>query len=363
MKIRAPTAIHGGEVWEIRRKLGEKQRIIDFSSSVNPLGPSTKAISAIRKGISTLRWYPDPDTHTLRQSLAAHLGVTPENILVGNGSTELIFLFAELLSDGDKVLIPQPTFSEYERATLKAGAEPVFFNLKSDLTIDHKVIRKFMNTDIKALFLCNPNNPTSIAIPRGELLKIVDEVSSTGAILFVDEDFLDFVDENASPSLVKTASENSNVFVVRSFTKFFALAGLRVGYCVASQEIISKLSRLKPPWSVNSLAQSAADASLQDKVYFKKSKRFVKEEKEFLYRELSKFNGLKVLHPDANFILARITGNGLTAAKLKEKLLDYGILIRDCSSFRGLDERYVRFAVNSRSDNLLLLRALRRILV
>ncbi|HID17510.1 TPA: aminotransferase class I/II-fold pyridoxal phosphate-dependent enzyme [Candidatus Bathyarchaeota archaeon] len=211
----------------------------------------------------------------------------------------------------------------------------------------------------KVIFLCNPNNPTGALAPREDLLEIIEGALKEDALVFLDEDFIDFVEDGAS--LVGEVEDYRNLFVLRSFTKAYGLAGLRVGYVAACKEAAGLLAKAKTPWNVNCLAQAAALAALNDESYLERTRRFVEAERSFLAGELKRLKALKVFPSSANFIFVDVRRAGLTAAQLKEEMLKRGILIRDCSSFRGLDEFYVRVAVRTREENERLLEALREV--
>jgi len=356
--------VHGGEVWEVMSRTGlRRDEILDFSANVNPLGPSPLALESVKNNLDCIPYYPDSDCNLLREAIAKYLGgVSRKNVILGNGSTEIIHLFAEVFIErGDLALIPVPTFGEYEKAVRKMGGKPRYIRLSRDFHID---LGSFLHQmeGAKIIFLCNPNNPTSTLILHDSLLKIVEKAYEGDALVFLDESFIEFVDEEERFSMVSEVENYPNLFVLRSFTKVFGLAGLRVGYGVAHSEVASLLLRAKVPWNVNCLAQAAAVAALNDDKYLRRTWRLIKDEKAFLLRELRGIRGFKVYPAHANFILINIRDSGFTAAELKERLLKYGILIRDCSSFRGLDEYYIRVAVRTRWENEKFIKSLKDIL-
>ncbi len=357
--------VHGADIFDAANKTGLKREdIIDFSSSVTPVGPSPKAIEALKNSLDQISIYPDSTSTALRNALANHYGkISKENIIIGNGSTELIYLFAEAFTQkGDIVLLPAPSFSEYEGAVKKAGAIPQHIKLDS---IFHFVPENFisaMTSQVKAVFLCNPNNPTSVLTSLQDLTTIVEAAFAKNILVFLDEDFLEFLDEDEKYSLIGKIKQFSNLFILRSFTKLYGLTGLRVGYGIACEEIIRLLSNLKIPWNVNCLGQAAAIAALEDKVHLAKTLELIKLEKAFLLQGFSQFKALKIFPPDANFILIDIRKSGFTAPQLKAKMLNFGLLIRDCSSFAGLDEFYIRVAVKTHFENEKLLDAFKKTL-
>ncbi len=356
--------VHGGEVWEVMERNDLRmEEILDFSANINPLGPPLSALESIKRNLWRIPYYPDSDSTALREAIAKYLGdINKDNVVVGNGSTELIHLFAEVFIErGDIALIPAPTFGEYENAVRKMGGTTKHIRLDRDFQIDLDDFLDEMK-GAKIVFLCNPNNPTSLLMPRRSLLKILEKAFEGDTLVFVDESFIEFVDEEKRFSLVDDVKNYPNLFVLRSITKIFGLAGLRVGYGVTHSEIAKLLFRTKVPWNVNCLAQVAAIAALNDKEYLKMTWELIKSEREFLLNKLREINGFKVFQAHANFILVDIRNSGLTSAELKDRLLKYNILIRDCSSFRGLDEYYIRIAVRTRRENERLIKALKEVL-
>jgi threonine-phosphate decarboxylase len=354
--------VHGGEVLDAAGKSGfKREEILDFSSSVNPLGPSKKALEAAKNSFKEISAYPDSNSNELRQAIADHFnGLSKGNVVVGNGSTELMYLFADaFMKKGDTAVIPAPTFGEYESAVRKTGETPKFVRLDKNFNIDADVFAREM-AGAKIVFLCNPNNPTSILIPTETLTSIIEEALAQDSLVFLDEDFLEFVENEQALSMINKIKEYPNLLILRSFTKIFGLTGLRVGYGIASEEIINVLLCAKIPWNVNCLAQAAAVAALKDEAHLRVTRELIKKEKAFLSTELEKIKSFKVFPPDANFFFIDIRKSGLTATELKNKLLRQGILIRDCTSFRGLDEYFIRVAVKTRVENERLIEALKR---
>ena len=353
---------HGGEILDAAGKSGfKREEILDFSSSVNPLGPSKKALKAAKNSFKEIPAYPDSNSNELRQAIADHFdGLSKNNVIVGNGSTELMYLFAEtFMKKGDTAVIPAPTFGEYESAVRKTGETPKFVKLDKNFNVEADVFAREM-AGAKIVFLCNPNNPTSILIPTETLKGIIEEALAQDSLVFLDEDFLEFVENEQALSMINKIKAYPNLFILRSFTKIFGLTGLRIGYGIASEEIINVLLCAKIPWNVNCLAQAAAVVALKDEEHLRVTRELIKNEKAFLSTELEKIKSFKVFPPDANFFFIDIRKSGLTATELKNKLLRQGILIRDCTSFRGLDEYFIRVAVKTREENERLIEALKR---
>jgi threonine-phosphate decarboxylase len=354
--------VHGAEVLGAAEESGLlPQEILDFSSSVNPLGPSKRALDAAKAAFSQIAAYPDSNSNELRQTIANHFGINRGNIVVGNGSTELMYLFAEVfIKKGDKAFMPAPTFGEYASAVCKTGEATKFVNLGRTFTVKPESFKRNM-IGAKLVFLCNPNNPTSMLISQETLKDIIETALKQDTLVFLDEDFLEFVDAEKSLSMINKIGKYPNLFVLRSFTKIYGLTGLRVGYGIANPDIINVLSSAKIPWNINCIAQAAAVAALKDEQHLQVTLEIIKKEKAWLMVEFGKFSGFKFTEPDANFFFIDVRKSGFTAAELKSKMLKQGILIRDCTSFKGLDEFYIRVAVKTHQENERMLSAFRRI--
>ncbi len=364
--------IHGGNVEEIERQYGlREEKIMDFSANINPLDPSPRVIKALKENLDKIARYPDPEVINLRKELAKYLKVNPENIIAGNGAVELIYLICRTLRPR-KALLVVPTFTEYESALGSVGCRIKFFPLKSkdEFRLNIKeLLREIKGIDLPRsciqgrglLFLCNPNNPTGQLINKADMLKIVDNARKKGAFVIIDEVFMDFVENEKEETLIQEAIKRNNLFVIRSLTKFFVLPGIRIGYGIGNKRLLKKLKIYKEYWSVNVLAQIAGIAALKDKEYIKKTKGLISIEKEFLYHRLSKINGLKLYPSVTNFILCRLPSK-MDTKNLQKKLIQKNILIRDCSSFRSLNDRYIRVAVRTRRENLHLINSLSNII-
>ncbi len=349
---------HGGNIYEVAKKYGLKEEeILDFSSNINPLGISKKALKGLKDNLKHIVRYPDSNSTKLRETIGRYHSINPENILVGNGATALIHHIPRVLRP-KRVLMPVPTFSEYESACKASGAKIKYLKLEEadDFRIDEeKLIHCLDNAGL--LFLCNPNNPTGRLLPRKDILRIVDEAQKKDVIVVLDEVFIDYAERE---SLIKDAARKKNLIVLRAFTKFFAMPGLRLGYLAANNELIKRLKQTIGPWPVNSLAQAAGVISLSDKAYIKNSICYVKKEAEFLLKGLSMIDGLTPFPTTTNFILVKIKNYGLDVPMLYNILAKKGILIRDCSNF-GLGNKFFRIAVRKRRENIRLLNELKYI--
>jgi len=359
--------VHGGDFWE---SVGNKKNeLIDFSSSINPFGVPEDVEKEIKAW--KIKHYPPLNHEKLKDAVSEYINdenagkakTGTENIVLGAGSMELIKNYCELFFASKNfkksALIPIPSFSEYERYSELYGAEINFAGPKRDLKIDtEKIIdmaKKLKNKKQVLLFLCNPNNPTGASLDNDDVEIVLNCLENSNAALFLDECFTEF---SSQKSLCPEAAERDNLFIIRSFTKFFALPGLRIGYGISGRKTIKKLEKLALPWNINIFAHDAAIACLKDKEYMKKSRTAVKRERKFLSGELKKI-GLKVSDSDANFLLVE---NNWDAKKLKAWLLAKGLLIRECSSFRGLDRRFIRVSVRLRGENKILVERIKEYL-
>ncbi len=338
--------IHGGRAIDFsRRERCDVGEVIDFSASINPLGLSPLAIAALKEKMPLLTHYPDSECTDLREALAQKYGLKIEQILIGNGSTELIHLIPRGLGI-HRVLIPFPTFSEYERAVRQADGKIDFLPLREErlFQIDpEEIVRKLSDSP---LFLCNPNNPTGQLLCKRDVAFIVEKAHENGSVVVLDEAFIDYAE---SESLIKEIREYPNLILLRSFTKFYGMPGLRVGYAVASPMLIRELNRVKPTWSVNTLALIAAYESLKDHSYVKQSLDLVSSERHFLSESLGRIPEMTVFPSAANYLLLK--SKRIDIHLLESSLAHEKILVRNCSSFLGLSDAYIRVAVRGRAEN------------
>jgi threonine-phosphate decarboxylase len=327
--------------------------ILDFSSNISPLGASSLVRKTIKNKLDTIPVYPDSESAYLRKDLQLYTGIPFSQIVVGNGATEIIYNFCQaFLSNTTSVLIPIPTFGEYESAVKLSGAKISFFktmNLEKD--IDNFISKIPSNG---CIFICNPNNPTGNLIQKKILQDIIISANKKKTLVFIDECFIELVPDH-DESIVKLIKKYSNLFILRSLTKSFALAGLRIGYGIGSKQMISILYKIKIPWNVSGLAQQAASAALSNSFYLIKAKKIIKNESFYLINCISKLKDFQCNPTSTNFILIKTKMKSKT---LQKKLLEKKILIRDCSTIRGLNDNYIRIAVKTRKENEKLIKAL-----
>lgn len=348
--------LHGGRREEAARRYGiPREELLDFSASINLLGPSPAAVGAVRSALQEMAHYPAEDGGRLLSVLATRLGAFPDEIVPGNGSIEVIYWLAAALQPR-KVLIVEPTFSEYRRACEAAGAECDSFLLKEEEGFALQTSR-LDPAGYDLVFVCNPNNPTGYVVSADEIAALWKRCHEAGAGLVVDEAFIEFAGEDESILSYGTAAD---LYVLRSLTKAYALAGLRLGCLVAEAGFAAWLKERMPPWNINAFALAAGEASLNDIDYIFRTREETADERRRFFNDLAATPGIEPLPSETNFILCRL--KQLDSATVADRLARVGILVRDCRSFTGLGDRYIRVAVRSRQENYQLLAALGRLM-
>ena len=347
------TPPHGGDVYHLARTLGVNLGdLLDFSANINPLGFPSGLSGAVKEALGEIVHYPDRRSLKLRAALAAYHHLTPEEILVGNGSTELIYLVTRALQPR-RGLIVTPAFSEYEHA-LNLARVPVAFHSTGE---SHKfTLQEVPELQVGDLvFLAHPASPSGVLLDPELFLSVATRGEAAGAYLLLDEAFVDFVEE---ASLKIHLDRFSRLMILRSFTKFFGIPGMRLGYLLAAPELTARLAEAQEPWSVNTMAQAMGRTCLADREYISRTRTLIKREREFLLDRLAAVPGLTSFPSVVNYLLVKLTRPGMTAATLREQMLAHRIVIRDASNFRGLDERFFRLAVRGRKENERMLKAL-----
>lgn len=369
---------HGGNIYKVFREKNIKE-ILDYSSNINPYGIPESLKKRITENLEVLERYPDPDYVELRQKLANLNKVNLSDIILGNGATEIIFLFMKVINP-KKILIVSPTFGEYERAvkateisgdTVSLSSsngdnknienkkiEIEYFELKEsdDFKLNIGNLKNELENKYDLLIICNPNNPTGKFLKLAQTEEILKECNKYDTKLFIDEAFIEFLEDGMKESIINTEGNKKNLFVTRAFTKFFAIPGLRLGYGMYfDKELEKKISEKKEPWSVNNFAEMAGLTVLDDAEYIEKTLKWIAEEKIYMYEKLNEISGIKVYETEVNFITGKIDeklfSEGLNVKVLREKMLEQGILIRDASNFKFLDERFFRLAIKDRESN------------
>lgn len=332
---------HGGYYGE------DYKEVIDFSVNINPLGPSPYIKEKMKESIENVQRYPEIKGSSSIRALAVHMGLKENQILLGNGAIELIYLFARALQP-KKVLILGPTFNEYRRA----------FQINNTKIIEiSRMHREKMHLDYDAIIntihgekpgvvvLCNPNNPTGDYISPKEFTPVLEAIDEIEGWTMIDESFLDFTGKESFEKEI----DKYRLFLLRSMTKFYSLPGIRLGYGLGNEGLIEKLQQYKEPWSMNNIALEILPYILKDQKFIQETLEWIALERKFLYENLGKISVLKVFEPSANFILFHLEkGN---PRKLFQYLLENKIYVRTCEDFQTLGEDYFRIAVKTHEKN------------
>lgn len=339
----------------------KKEDIISFSANVNPLGISYRLKSTLAENLDAITTYPDREYTALRQCIARYADTDFENIIVGNGSTELISLFIQTRHP-KKALILGPTYSEYEREIALGGGTTLYYPLKEEngFAMDVEDFCTHLSDQVDLLVLCNPNNPTSTAITCGQMRRILDACLQYGIFVMVDETYVEFAPSEADITCVPLTNYYTNLIILRGTSKFFAAPGLRLGYAITgNQDLIKAINTRKNPWTINSLAEIAGRLMFPDEEYIRLTRELISSERDRMFQELSGWDSVKVYQPMANFMLVRIRKPDVSSQDLFDHCIRQGLMIRDCSTFPFLDNRYVRFCFMKPEENDRLLGAFR----
>ena len=335
---------------EIAQEFGvKKEDIIKLGSNENPWGPSPKVKEAIEAELANINRYPESDLNELKKEFARYSNVKPEQIIVGgDGADEILDTLAKtFIEPGDEFIVPLPSYMYYEFLFKPYGAIPNYakWNLETN-TLDLDSVLDAINEKTKMLFLCTPNNPTGALISQDDLRAILDKTNKSkggvcDAVVVIDEAYFEY----SETTNVNLLDEYDNIFILRTMSKVMGLAGMRIGYGISSEEIIEFMHRIKPVFSLTKLSYVAALTTIKDTEYIEKSIRDGIESRDFLYDEISKMKSVKVYKSYSNFMLIDIHNTGFTAAELTREFMKRGMIVRDCTSFRGLDEYYFRISI------------------
>lgn len=340
--------IHGGDVYH-------HQGCVDFSANCNPLGTPEGIKKAIIKSLDHINDYPQVGCTPLKEAIAEYESTKPDQVICGNGAAEVIFSLCRAVAP-KKALVPAPTFAEYQQALYSVDCQVEFFSLdeKKQFVLEETFIQS-LTPEIDIIFLCNPNNPTGLLVEKTLLEKILKRCKELDILMAVDECFLDFVPSPEQYTLKDHLETYDNLFLLKAFTKRYAMAGVRLGYGLCgNKKLLEKMESVCQPWNVSSMAQAAGLAALQEKEYVEKGRQMTFQELDYLKKELVDL-GYTVYPSQANYVF--FTG----PVNLYEKLLQKKILIRDCSNYTGLSKGYYRVAVKNREENQQLIKALKEI--
>jgi histidinol-phosphate aminotransferase len=343
----------GKPISEVERELGLRS-IIKLASNENPLGPPRSVQKALKKAIEEISLYPDGGQFRLKAALAKHLGVTVREIIPGNGSNEIIELILRgFVREGDRVITSEKSFLVYGLASRTLGADFVEVPM-IDFKYDLSAIAGAVDQRTRVIFIANPNNPTGTYVDRDEVLEFLDSIPPQVLVCF-DEAYFEFVEAKDFPSTLNYL-RRGNVVILRTFSKCYGLAGLRLGYGIADERIVTYLNKIRQPFNVNALAQAAGVAALADKDYLRETQRLTWEGKRTLYEEFKKLS-LEYVPSEANFILVNVKRDG---ESLFQKLLQKGVIVRSMKPY-GLTQ-WVRVSIGSAKENKKFIKELKKVL-
>ncbi len=345
--------IAGKPIEETKRQFGLKD-VIKLASNENPLGPSPKAVAAIRKAASGVNRYPDSQGFYLKKKLAKVLGVKPENIVLGNGSDELIdIIMKTFVEEDENIVTADTTFLEYEiiasvnnRKITKVPLRYFKYDLES--------IKKNIDKQTKLVFIANPNNPTGTYVTKFELDDFLRGLPDN-CIIVLDEAYDAFIDVNDFPNMLN-GFKNKKIILLKTFSKSYGLAGLRIGYAVLNEELAGYMERVRQPFNINLLAQAGAIAAIEDEEFLRKTRKTVLEGKKYLYDNLKKL-GLAYVPSVANFILIDAGQDGV---ELFNKMLRFGVIVREMKQY-GL-KNFIRVTIGTKRENERFIKVLKKIL-
>lgn len=327
--------------------------LVDFSANINPLGTPLSVRQAVADSVSSLFHYPDPYCRRLVAAIAEFESVPSSYILCGCGAAELIFSYCAALKP-KKAVEFAPTFAEYSTALEAQGCDMqrYFLLAESNFMPDERYLQYLEETDAEVVFVCNPNNPTGQLLGRDYLEKMLFLCRKKGIRLFVDECFLDLTDYEEEISMKVFLREHPEIFILKAFTKSYGMAGLRLGYCLCSDEmLLTKMSNGVQPWNISTPAQVAGVAALKEQDFLEKARDLIREERQWLSEKIAAM-GIAVYPSQVNYLLLH------SELPLKELLMESGIQIRDCSNYHGLAPGWYRIAVKAHEENIKLVDAL-----
>ena len=371
--------IHGGNIFQFAHEQRiEPYEVVDFSANINPLGPSQRGLDALNAQLRYISHYPDATNDDVLNAIADTYEMDKHQIIVGNGAAELLYAICRL-PGYTGAFVPAPGFSEYKDA-LEASKIPVrdiFYRPREDdngkpyFEVPYLALETFA-AELKGqdgriiVFLGNPNNPDGTLLDKDHIRTVASMLKDANSLLVIDESFIDFVGndplQDNEHSIRSLVNEFDNIIVVHSFTKFYAVPGLRIGAAFTNETLITQLQQYIPSWSVNTLAQAYTKAALNDVDYIKRTKQELNEERAFMYNALDAIEGITVYPPSANFMLFQVNQEGITANYINEELKKYNMIVRNCDSYVGLTNHWVRIAIKDHDTNIKLVDKLTNIL-
>lgn len=353
--------VHGGDIYTAMEE-AKGREILDYSANINPMGLPKSVKTAVLNALEMCDNYPDPLCRKLRRAVAQKEALPEEYLIFGNGAADLIFRLAAALKPG-RAMVLAPTFAEYEKALSINGCKVSHYFLKEQegFALGEEFLLQ-LDASFDMLFLCNPNNPTGQLIPQRLLKRIADACREMDIFLVVDECFIDFLERPEEVTVKGMLRDHKNMFILRAFTKNYAMPGLRLGYGICSdQETLDLLFEAGQPWSVSLIAQEAGISALKEEAYLAEARQLIFEQREKLQRQLSAF-GYTVYPPAANYIFFKLreTDDPSYVDKFIEDMAEEGILIRSCANYKGIEKGYFRIAVRTEEENRRLVETLDR---
>lgn len=355
-----PPTVHGGQAWRL-------ENVEDYSQNLNPLGPPPGMEDLIAKAVSGTGHYPDADCLELRKKIAKHYKIEPENVAMGAGSSEIIrnFPFA-FINPGDSVLLPSPSFAEYTQQCKLAGAKIDYLPLspENDFYIDTDELFGILRSKpYKALYICNPNNPTGRVEGRKKLLEIVKFCEEIGTMVFLDETLLALCADASTTTLIPYVDDFTNLLIAESYTKSFAIPGVRVGYGISNPAIIAELDKVRLPWNVGTVEQAIAGHLIEYEMDYVSDAAFeLRKEAATMKAALDDIGFPVGAVCDSFFYFVSLESLGITGKEMVELMLRNGIMVRDCASFGPQFENYIRFCVKDRKRNSRFVDAMEQVL-
>ncbi len=345
----------GKSIEEVKEEYG-LEKVVKLASNENSLGPAIQVIDTIQSEAKNVNLYPDSDSRELKKALAAKYELEQQRIFLGNGSDEILDLLMTLiLNPGDEVIQADPAFIKYELAVKSRGGSSVKVPLTDNYRHDLEAMEAEITDQTKAIMICNPNNPTGTMLKKKEIEDFLERVSDE-ILIVVDQAYHEYVTADEAFDGVELLKKHSNLMLMRTFSKAYGLAGMRIGYALADQELIDYLNRIRGPFNINSLAQKAAVTALESESHLEICHNLNKKEKEFLYQKFDEL-GLEYIKTEANFMMV---DTELPAADVFQKLQQRGVIIRPGNQF-GMDS-WIRVTVGTRADNEYFIRNLKKVL-
>lgn len=355
--------IHGGDLDIISRQYNiPKEDIINFGGNVNPLGlpPSVKRI--IIENADSVINYPDVNYVNLRKAISAYTSISPDNITVGNGSTELISGFIKALSPKNSIIV-SPAYSEYLKELKQVNSNIELLELKEANNFKLDISQINFDDNLDLIVICNPNNPTGSYVTLEETEEILVNCKKHNTFLMIDETYVEFSKPEKHVSAMPLIEKYDNLFIIRGTSKFFSCPGLRLGYSACSnKELMDIVNSKKDPWSVNTLAELSGCVMFTDKDFIHQTINLINTERDYIFNELSKINNIMLFNTQSNFILAKILKEDITSDYVFEEMIKENMLIRDAKDFPFLNNKFIRFCILDRESNTKLINKLKNIL-